>query len=224
MKRIFAFFAVAAAMIAAENSYAQLSIRAGYAPETWKTSYTATSTGITDTSSANLNGLFVGAHYNFGLTGDLKMSVGVQYRYNFHKETGSGNFFGVMGANFEGKSTQSVIDMPVLVNYGLDLTEAMRLSIFAGSTLNLALAGKTKYTITIDALGKSAVEEGEYKWYGDSPLTYSRLNLSATFGLNLTYMHFGIFGGYNMGLLDIDVDKDNKVTTKGYFVGLGYTF
>ena len=64
MKRIFAFLAVAAATLIAGNSYAQLSIRAGYAPETWKTTVTVNNSSSTSTS--NLTGLFVGAHYNFG--------------------------------------------------------------------------------------------------------------------------------------------------------------
>ena len=220
MKRIFAFLAVAAATLIAGNSYAQLSIRAGYAPETWKTTVTVNNSSSTSTS--NLTGLFVGAHYNFGLTGDLKLSAGLQYRYNFNKETSSGDVLGIVGGTTEAKMTQSVLDVPVLLNYGLDLTEAMRLSIFAGPTLNLALSGNTHYTTTVTALGKTNVTETDDDWYGDnSPL--ETLNVSATFGVSLTYMHFNIFGGYNMGLLDMNKDSDIKTTTGGFFVGLGYS-
>ena len=221
MKRIFAFLAVAATTLIAGNSYAQLSIRAGYAPETWKTTTTINNTNTTTSSS--LNGVFVGVHYNLPITGDLKVSLGAQYRFNFGKETSSADFLGIVGGSTESKKTQSVLDVPVLLNYGLDLTEAMRLSIFAGPTLNLALAGNTHYTTTVNVSGKSSVTESDNDWYGDNSKT-EQLNLSATFGVNLTYMNFGLFGGYNMGLLDMNKDSDTKLTTGGFFVGLGYTF
>jgi hypothetical protein len=221
MKKLFAFFTVAAAMLIAGNSYAQLSIRAGFAPETWKSTVTVNNSSTTSTSS--LNGIFIGAHYNFNLTGDLGLSLGAQYRFNFGKETSSSSLFGLVGATGESKKTQSVLDVPVLLNYGLDLADALRLSIFAGPTLNLALAGNTHGTTTTTVGDKTSVVEDDVNWYGDNT-KLEVLNLSATFGVNFTYMNFGIFGGYNMGLLDMHKDSDTKVTTGGFFVGLGYTF
>ena len=220
MKKIFAFLAVAAATLIAGNSYAQISIRAGYAPETWTSTYNGNNG---NNSTTNLTGLFVGAHYNFGLTGDLNLSAGVQYRYNFKKETSSADVLGIAGGSTEAKMTQSVLDVPIMLNYGLDLTDAFRLSIFAGPTLNLALSGNTHYTVTTTVLNQTNVTETDYDWYGDKS-SMETLNLSATFGLNITYMNFGVFGGYNIGLLDMDKDNDSKLTTSGFFVGLGYTF
>ena len=217
MKKIFAFLAVAAATLIAGNSYAQISIRAGYAPETWTTTYNG------NNRTTNLTGLFVGAHYNFGLTGDLNLSAGIQYRYNFKKETNSADVFGIAGGTTEAKTTQSVLDVPIMLNYGLDLTDAFRLSIFAGPTMNLALAGNKHYTTTVTVLNQTNVTESDADMYGDNS-QLETLNISATFGLNITYMNFGVFGGYNMGLLDMDKDNDSKLTTSGFFVGLGYTF
>ena len=220
MKRLFAFLAVSAAMLVAGKSYAQLSIRAGFAPETWKSTVTVNNTSTTSTS--NLKGIFIGAHYNFTLTGDLGLSLGAQYRFNFGKETTSGDFLGLAGATIEAKKTQSVLDVPVLLNYGLDLSDAMRLSIFAGPTLNLALAGNTHQTVTTTVLGKIAVTETDNDWYEDKT-TFETLNLSATFGVNFTYMHFGLFAGYNLGLLDMGKADNLSLKTAGFFVGLGYT-
>ncbi|MBQ6667474.1 MAG: PorT family protein [Bacteroidales bacterium] len=220
MKRLFAFLAVSAAMLVAGKSYAQLSIRAGFAPETWKSTVTVNNTSTTSTS--NLKGIFVGAHYNFTLTGDLGLSLGAQYRYNFSKESESGDVFGLVGGTVETKNTQSVLDVPVLLNYGLDLSDAMRLSIFAGPTLNLALAGNSHVTSTVTVLGKTNVTETDNDWYGDNTNSET-LNLSATFGVNFTYMHFGLFAGYNLGLLDMNKADNISLKTAGFFVGLGYT-
>ena len=220
MKRLLTFLTVSAAMLVAGKSYAQISIRAGFAPETWTTTTTAGNSSTTSTSS--LNGIFVGAHYNLNITGDLGVSLGVQYRYNFGKETGSADVLGIVGGTFETKKTQSVLDVPVLLNYGLDLSEGMRLSIFAGPTLNLALAGNSHTTTTVTVLGKPTVTESDNDWYGNNT-NYESLNLSATFGINFTYMNFGIFGGYNMGLLDMNKLDNVSLKTAGFFVGLGYT-
>lgn len=220
MKRLFAFLAVSAAMLVAGKSYAQLSIRAGFAPETWTSKVTVNNNS--NSATTNLKGIFVGAHYNFSLTGDLGLSLGAQYRYNFGKETSSGDLLGLAGATIESKQTQSVLDVPVLLNYGLDLSDAMRLSIFAGPTLNLALAGNTHQTVTTTVLGKTSVTETDYDWYGDKT-DMEVLNVSATFGVNFTYMHFGIFAGYNLGLLDMNKEDDYSLKTAGFFVGLGYT-
>ena len=220
MKRLFAFLAVSAAMLVAGKSYAQLSIRAGFAPETWKSTVTVNNTSTTSTT--HLKGIFVGAHYNFTLTGDLGLSLGAQYRFNFSKESESGDVFGLVGGTVETKNTQSVLDVPVLLNYGLDLSDAMRLSIFAGPTLNLALAGNSHVTSTVTVLGKTNVTETDNDWYGDNT-NFETLNLSATFGVNFTYMHFGLFAGYNLGLLDMNKADNLSLKTAGFFVGLGYT-
>ena len=221
MKRLFAVLAVSAAMLVAGKSYAQLSIRAGFAPETWTSTVTVNNNSTSTTTK--LKGIFVGAHYNFTLTGDLGLSLGAQYRFNFGKQTSSGDLLGLAGATIESKKTQSVLDVPVLLNYGLDLSDAMRLSIFAGPTLNLALAGNTHQTVTTTVLGKTSVTETDYDWYGDKT-DMEVLNVSATFGVNFTYMNFGIFAGYNMGLLDMNKEDDYSLKTAGFFVGLGYTF
>ena len=207
-------------MLVVGKSYAQLSIRAGFAPETWTSKVTVNNNS--NSATTNLKGIFVGAHYNFSLTGDLGLSLGAQYRYNFGKETSSGDLLGLAGATIESKQTQSVLDVPVLLNYGLDLSDAMRLSIFAGPTLNFALAGNTHQTVTTTVLGKTKVTETDYDWYGDKT-DMEVLNVSATFGVNFTYMHFGIFAGYNLGLLDMNKEDDYSLKTAGFFVGLGYT-
>lgn len=103
-----------------------------------------------------------------------------------------------------------------------DVIFFVNFAFFAGPTLNLALAGNTHQTVTTTVLGKTTVKETDYDWYGDKS-DNELLNVSATFGVNFTYMHFGLFAGYNMGLLDMSKSDDYKLKTAGFFVGLGYT-
>lgn len=210
MKKILSFALVAAAMLFAGKANAQLSINAGYAPQTYTTTFNDKDT------KTELNGFFVGANYNIGLTGDLRVSIGADFRYNTKSDSDAASLFGV---NISGKatSTQMLIDVPVLFNYGLNINRDFRLAAFAGPTFSMALSGKTEFEGNIVALGGTT----EYDWYGDNAI-YNKFNLSLTFGICADFRDFRLFGGYNLGLLNVDA-RDN-LTTKGnnWFIGLGY--
>ena len=209
MKKVFAF--VAATMLFAGIANAQLGINVGFAPQTYKATVTSGSTSSTNTM--NLNGFFAGVNYNINLTGDLGVSLGVNYRINMGSEETT-----VLGVTAKDTYNQSLVDVPILFNYGLKLSDALKLSVFAGPTINFALSGKTTSTYTV--LGTETTTETD--WYGDNT-DMKKLDLSATVGVNLQYNGIRFFGGYNLGLLNT-YDDDN-VTRKGsnWFIGLGYS-
>lgn len=209
MKKVFAF--VAAIVLFAGIANAQLGINVGFAPQTYKTTVTSGSTSSTNTM--NLNGFFAGVNYNINLTGDLGVSLGVNYRMNMGSEETT-----VLGVTAKDTYNQSLVDVPILFNYGLKLSDALKLSVFAGPTINFALSGKTTSTYTV--LGTETTTETD--WYGDNT-DMKKLDLGATVGVNLQYNGIRFFGGYNLGLLNT-YDDDN-VTRKGsnWFIGLGYS-
>lgn len=49
-------------------------------------------------------------------------------------------------------------------------------------------------------------------------------NCSIHFGIGAEYMGARIIAGYNLGVYDIMKDPDNKITTDGFFVSIGYVF
>ncbi len=209
MKKVFAF--VAATVLFAGIANAQLGINVGFAPQTYKATVTSGSTSSTNTM--NLNGFFAGVNYNINLTGDLGVSLGVNYRMNMGSEETT-----VLGVTAKDTYNQSLVDVPILFNYGLKLSDALKLSVFAGPTINFALSGKTTSTYTV--LGTETTTETD--WYGDNT-DMKKLDLGATVGVNLQYNGIRFFGGYNLGLLNT-YDDDN-VTRKGsnWFIGLGYS-
>ena len=209
MKKVFAF--VAATVLFAGIANAQLGINVGFAPQTYKATVTSGSTSSTNTM--NLNGFFAGVNYNINLTGDLGVSLGVNYRINMGSEETT-----VLGVTAKDTYNQSLVDVPILFNYGLKLSDALKLSVFAGPTINFALSGKTTSTYTV--LGTETTTETD--WYGDNT-DMKKLDLGATVGVNLQYNGIRFFGGYNLGLLNT-YDDDN-VTRKGsnWFIGLGYS-
>ncbi len=202
MKKILSFALVAAAMLFAGKANAQLNVHVGYAPQTYKT--TTTVLGSDVSSTLDMNGFFAGADFNMPLSGDLRLDLGANIRYNTKSEENSG---------IKTTLTQMLIDVPVLLNYGLELKRDFRIAAFAGPAISFALSGNTKTEIA----GVSTDSD----WYDDGD-NRGRFDLSVMFGLSVDFTDFRLFGGYNLGLLN--VSKVDGTTTKGnnWFIGLGY--
>ncbi len=197
MRKAFTIVALIAAMFVAGNVQAQSTIYAGYAPESF----------ISGNTSSNYQGFFAGFTKNFGLTKGIGIAAGAEFRMN----TKSGDAFFGFGT---GKSTQALIDVPILFNYGIDINRDITITPFVGSMVSLALAGNTKTTI-----GNNTTT---YNWYGDNT-KLNRFNLYAVFGADVKFSQFNLFGGYRLGLLDLNSSNNITMKANGFFVGLGYT-
>ena len=219
MKKAFTIIAVAAAMLATGTANAQLGINIGYAPVTLKTATTLGNT--TTTSTSDMDGFFAGVNYNYGIGKDLGVSFGLQGRYNTKTSTGSANFVVVSG-NDKSTTTQILLDVPVLLNYSLNLGSSAKLTAFAGPTFSYAVYGNTHVTTTTTILGSTSTSETDYAMYGDNS-SNERFDLTAAFGLQFQYSDFRLFGGYRIGLLDLNSNDNVKTTTSGLFVGVGFT-
>ena len=204
MKKVLSIMAVAAVMLFAGKANAQLSVNFGYAPQTYTTDVNG------NKSDATMNGLFLGVAKNATLSGDLKVSVGIDARFNFKSETAT------YGATLDVTRTQLLVDVPVLFNYGLKLNSDITLSAFVGPTFSYAIMGKTKSDVSVASWGGST----EQDWYDDNS-DRGRFDISATFGLKLAINEYSLYGGYNMGL--VNLTDANNTTLKGsnFFVGVG---
>ena len=166
-----------------------------------------------------MDGFFAGISYNNAIGSGLNLSVGLQARYNTKTSTGSANFVVVSG-NDKSTTTQILLDVPVLFNYSLPLG-SVKLTAFAGPTFSYAVYGNTHVTSTTTILGSSSTSETDYAMYGDNS-SNQRFDLTAAFGLQLQYSDFRLFGGYRIGLIDLNSGDYVKTTSSGMFVGLGY--
>lgn len=208
MKKYFAMVAVAAGMLFAGNVNAQLGVHAGYSPESWTTDNNGS------ISTTELSSIFAGVDYNMPLTGKLMVSIGGQLRYG--TESGEGSFYGL--ASSKHTTTLVGLDIPVLINFGFNLTSDLKLSVFAGPKVSYYFYGMTKYEGNVLGFGGSSEED----WFDESGLIkYNALNVSGTFGLAFEYQQFRLYGGYNYGLLDMDNNSNSKTTIGGLFFGLG---
>ena len=197
MKKVFAIVALIAAMFVAGNVQAQTTIYAGYAPESF----------VSGNNSSNYQGFFAGFTKNFGLSNGIGVAAGAQFRMN----TKSGDTFFGFGT---GKSTQALIDVPILLNYGIGINRDLTITPFVGPMLSLALVGNTKTSI-----GNSTTTSN---WYGDNS-RLNRFNLYAVFGADVKFSQFNLFGAYRLGLLDLNSSDNITLKANGLFIGLGYS-
>ncbi len=194
MKKIFAAMALVAALFIAGQTQAQ-TIYAGYAPETF----------VSGNSSTNYQGFFAGFTQNFGLPKGIGVAAGAQFRMN----TRSYSYVGVSA-----KDTQLLIDVPILFNYDIAINRDITIAPFVGPMVSLALTGNTH--------ADTILGDGDTNWYGDNS-KMSRFNIYAVFGADVKFSQFNLFGGYRLGLLDLNSSDNATLKTNGFFIGLGYS-
>ena len=199
MKKVFAIVALVAALFVAGNVQAQTTVNLGYAPESF----------VSGSNTTNYQGFFAGFTQNFGLSKGIGVAAGAEVRMNTKTESAT-----LLGVTTTTKDNQFLVDVPILFNYGIAVNRDLTISPFVGPMLSLALAGNTKTSI-----GSST---STYDWYGDNS-NMSRFNLYAVFGANLKFNQFNLFGGYRMGLLDLNSNDNYTLKTNGLFVGLGFS-
>ncbi len=199
MKKAFAIVALIAAMFVAGNVQAQTTIYAGYAPETF----------VTGNTSTNYQGFFAGFTKNFGLAKGIGVAAGAQFRINSKSVSNT-----VWSVTTTTKSTQFLVDVPILFNYGIGINRDIKVTPFVGPMLSLALAGNSKVSV-----GSNTTTTN---WYGDNS-NQNRFNIYAVFGADLKFNQFNVFGGYRLGLLDLNSSDNIILKTNGFFVGLGYS-
>ena len=200
MKKALAIVALVAAMFVAGNVQAQSTVYATYAPETF----------VAGNNSTNYQGFSIGFSQNVGMAKGIGVAAGAQFRMNMRSATET--FLGLSGKI---KETQTIIDVPILFNYKVDVNRDLAIIPFVGPMPSLALTGVTKGVDPIFG-------ENSSDWYGDNS-NQSRFNLYAVFGADVKFSNFNLFGGYRLGLLDLNKSDNVTLKTNGLFVGLGYT-
>ena len=204
MKKVFAIVAFAA-LFAAGKAQAQISVNAGYAPETFTTKFG------NSTSTENYQGFFVGVTYNVPVVSNFGVAVGPQFRMNMKSTSAS-----VLGITTTIKDTQMLIDVPVLFNYAIGVSGDFAITPFVGPMFSYAVSGSTKTSVG----GNSTTG----KWYGDNS-GLNPFNINVVGGVSASYSSVKLFAGYRLGLLDQEKNSDNiTLKTQGFFVGLGYAF
>jgi hypothetical protein len=206
MRKALAIVALVAAMFVAGNVQAQSTVYIAYTPETF----------VAGNNTNYPVGFAIGFSQNIGLYKGLGVAVGGQFRLN-NRNTLDSNTLGSIKTH----SNQFLIDVPVLLNYSIDINRDLSIAPFVGPMLSLGLSWKTKTITHENILGTTT--ESTTDWYGDNG-PYRRFNLYIALGADVKYSNFNLFGGYRFGLLDLNKNENATLKANGFFVGLGYTF
>ena len=138
---------MAAALLVAVTSFAQVQIGAGYVNSSDRTKIS----NDAEVSTAASNGVYAGLGVTLPLAGDLAVTPGVYYMF-LTSHNGRSVANGILSAS--GDLQEHYINVPIYFNYGAELVPNFRLFFFGGPTFSAGLISKTVLSASI--LGFSA--------------------------------------------------------------------
>ena len=212
MKKI---FAIAFAAIISVAAYAQVSVGAGYVQST----ASLQSKPGADVNYTASNGAYAGLTYEFPLMQGLSLSAGAYYEYLYSADASSTAIGSVATGTLSTNLKEQYVNVPVSVNFGYNLTPALRLFAFGGPTLSVGLSSISHYDITGSIIGINLNTSGDSDNYADvdedTPSSYGRYDLMVGAGAGADIMgKFRITVGYDWGMLNRNVNTESTEVRK----------
>ena len=205
MKKIFSILLAASLMLLGTQAFAQMSVNAGYLNSTLTTSNT----------SDNANGAYAGVSFNIPLSGGLGIAPGVYYSMLTSKETAS------LGSIISGSGTfmEHAVNVPVYLNYGIDLARDTKVFLFGGPTLQYGLASTVKYDANVAGVSGSTTHDN-YK-----NENFNRMNVYLGGGMGFQVSALQITVGYDYGMMNqYKGDNATKCHRSNLKLGVGFVF
>ena len=205
MKKIFSIVLAASLMLIGTQAFAQMSVNAGYLNSTLKTRNT----------SDNANGAYAGVSFNIPIAGGLAVAPGVYYSMLTSKETAS------LGTIFSGSGTfmEHAVNVPVYVNYGIDLARDTKVFLFGGPTLQYGLASTVKYDANVAGVSGSTTHNN-YK-----NENFNRMNVYLGGGMGFQVSALQITVGYDYGMMNqYKGDNATQCHRSNLKLGVGFVF
>ena len=205
MKRILTTLLAASLMLLGTQAFAQMSVNAGYLNSTLKT----------NNSSDNANGAYAGVSFNVPLAGGLAIAPGVYYSMITSKETAS------LGTIISGSGTfmEHAINVPVYLNYGIELARDTKVFLYGGPTVQYGLASTVKYDANVAGVSGSTTHNNY-----DSE-SYNRMNVYLGGGVGFGVGALLISVVYDYGMMNqYKCDNAPSCHRSNLKLGLGFQF
>ena len=210
MKKVFAI--LAATMLFAGMASAQVSINAGLATQAKTFTGNVPVFGTYTDRDTNMTGFFLGVSYNLPITGGLSVAPGIYYQRLGHNTSTD-----MAITTLHTKSIEQAVAIPILFNYGFELSDGVKLFGFVGPNVTYGL------TKTFTAwLGDNEPEDPTTDYYGGDNPSHSQLNVFGTIGAGLQYHSLRLQLGYQMGFMDRTKSENTTEKVNNFFVGVGY--
>ncbi len=208
MKKILSTVLAASLMLLGTQAFAQ-SINVGYLNSTQS---------YANSESINSNGAYVGFSYNLPLAGGFGIAPGVYYSMITNKKGGAGTILGVP-ASASSTFMEHAVNVPLYLNYGIDLARDAKFSIYAGPTAQYGLASTTKLA---GGVGEYTADK-TYSNYDNSD--YTRFNVYLGGGVCFQVASFLINVGYDYGMMNLyKGDNAAKTHRSNLKLGVGFAF
>ena len=210
MKKYFAF--LAAAVLFAGVANAQVSINGGLATQMKTFTGTVPVFGTYSDRDTNMTGFFIGVSYNLPITGGLSVAPGIYYQ-NLSNSTTTD----VVVSTLHTKSIENAIAIPILFNYGVEVSDGVKVFGFLGPNITYGLTKTFTWW-----LGDNEPADPSNDYYGGDNPDYGQLNVFGTIGAGLQYHSLRFQLGYQMGFMDRTKADNTTEKVNNFFVGVGY--
>ena len=192
-------------MLFGGRAFAQMSVHVGYLNSTLTAS---------NDDPANSNGVYAGLTYNIPVAGGFGIAPGVYYSMIGSKVT-QGN----SSASITGTFLEHAVNVPVHLNYGIDLSRDTKVFLYGGPTVQYGLSSKEEYEGNLLGLGGNTYVDN----YGDGRYTRTNVYLGGGVGLNAGGIMVTV--GYDYGMMNLfQYDKDVQHHRSNLKIGVGYEF
>ena len=228
MKRILSVVLATAALLAGTNAYAQFSAGIGWLNSTEITRYTNG-----DPDRINLNGLYLGGQYNLEIFGNFGVAPGLYMSTLFGKAAST-----TKGITVRGDYREIALNLPVNLNYAIELGRDFKILIYAGPVFHLGLTSRTaaegrsdlpgvpslttgRYTLN-NFTGKLKDEKGnQYDW--SDPLR-NRFNIFLGGGAGFQAGDIQVLIGYDHSVLNFSKASNERAGRSQIKLGIGISF
>ncbi len=167
---------------------------------------------------SNIDGFNIGPSVAYEAIEDyLDIKSGINFAYNGFTIQDNAIFGKNHKLTLEETIRLYYLQFPLYVVGKLPIKEASLL-LEAGPIFAAGVGGKAIATLKTDEEMVTGENNELFKDVLDP------FNCSIHFGIGAEYMGARIIAGYNLGVYDIMKDPDNKITTDGFFVSIGYVF
>jgi hypothetical protein len=212
MKKLFFIAAFVSVLFITEKAQAQLNINVGYATE-FMTSENIT----TGDTTFFFNGFYAGLNWKFELIDNLNLTAGAQYRMNLG-DLSEHVYYGAGFVHHVIRQRQTLVDIPIMLNYDMAASSKVTISPFAGPMLSWGITGETKeqWLYPLDT-------EFHHKWYDENG-EQNRFNVYGMAGVKVCFYRFTISVGGRYGFLDLNKNDDTTTKAYGFFLSFGHDF
>jgi len=208
MKKFISTLLAASLMLLGTQAFAQMSVNAGYLNSTLKTA----------NASSNANGAYAGVSFNIPIAGGLAVAPGIYYSMLASK---SGDAASIFGVTISSSSTfmEHAVNVPVYLNYGIDLARDTKVFLFGGPTLQYGLASTVKYD---ESVGSAS---GSHTYNNYSNENFNRMNVYLGGGMGFKVSALQIIVGYDYGMMNqYKGDNATKCHRSNLKLGVGFEF